>query len=205
MVSRVGAVAAFLAILAGRLAAQEATGLVEGWAVTPEAQPAASVRVTASGPNLQGRRSVETDTRGYFRLIGLPVGAYQVRLALIGYRPVVFTDVIVRLGGTTSLGELHLESQALELGEIVVTAERGLLDLTSAASVTNPAPDERDPRPDDGFRGGALSGAGHRSPSITGNPAFLTSSPNLGSERRLSISQIHRMCRSHKGSVSATW
>jgi hypothetical protein len=138
MTYRVGAIAALgVAILTGRIAAQEATGHVEGWVITPEAQPAASVRVTASGPSLQGRRSVEADTRGFFRLSALPVGTYQIRLALIGYRPVVFTDVAVSLGRTTSLGELHLESQALELGEIVVSAKRALLDFASAATVTN--------------------------------------------------------------------
>lgn len=138
MIGRVGAVAALaLATVSGGTTAQEATGRVEGWVLAPDSQPAASVRITASGPSLQGRRDVEADTRGYFRLIALPVGTYQVRLALIGYRPVVLTDVTVGLGRTTSLGEIQLESQALELGEIVVSAKRALLDLASAAAVTN--------------------------------------------------------------------
>ena len=137
-IGRVGAVAALaLATLSGGITAQEATGRVEGWVLAPDSQPAASVRITASGPSLQGRRDVEADIRGYFRLIALPVGTYQLRFALLGYRPVVFNDVIVGLGRTTSLGEIQLESQALELGEIVVSAKRALLDLGSAASVTN--------------------------------------------------------------------
>ena len=49
----------------------------------------------------------------------------------------VFEGVTIRLGRTTSLGETRLEPQALELGEIVVTAERPLVDLASPASVTN--------------------------------------------------------------------
>jgi hypothetical protein len=80
---------------------------------------------------------VETDARGYFRLRAVPVGTYQVRLALVGYRPVVFEGVTIRLGRTTSLGETRLEPQVLELSEIVVNAERPLVDLASAATVTN--------------------------------------------------------------------
>ena len=43
----------------------------------------------------------------------------------------------MRLGRTTSLGETRLESQAFELGEIVVTVERPLVDVASPATVTN--------------------------------------------------------------------
>jgi carboxypeptidase family protein/TonB-dependent receptor-like protein len=143
MIGRVGAFAALaLAIVSRGSTAQEATGRVEGWVLAPDSQPAASVRITASGPSLQGRRDVEADTRGYFRLIALPVGTYQVRLALIGYRPVLVNSVEVDLGRTTSLGEITLQSQTLELGEIVVSAERPLLDLASAAAATN-IPSER--------------------------------------------------------------
>ena len=97
MIGRVGAVAALaLATVSGGITAQEATGRVDGWVLAPDSQPAASVRITASGPSLQGRRDVEADTRGYFRLIALPVGTYQVRLALVGYRPGVLFDGVTR-------------------------------------------------------------------------------------------------------------
>ena len=81
MIGRVGVVAALaLATVSGGITAQEATGRVEGLVLAPDSQPAASVRITASGPTLQGRRDVEADTRGYFRLIALPVATPSLQL-----------------------------------------------------------------------------------------------------------------------------
>jgi hypothetical protein len=137
MVRRIEALVAILLTWTGSASAQDANGHVEGRVLTPDARPAAGVRVAASSPSLQLHQEVETDAGGYFRLRAVPVGTYQVRLALVGYRPVVFEGVTVRLGRTTSLGETRLEPQALELGEIVVNAERPLVDLASAATVTN--------------------------------------------------------------------
>jgi hypothetical protein len=137
MVRRTGTLVAILLTWTGSASAQDAHGHVEGRVLTPDARPAAAVRVVASSPSLQLHQEVETDARGYFRLRAVPVGSYQVRLALVGYRPVVFEGVTVRLGRTTSLGETRLELQVLELGEIVVNAERPLVDVASAASVTN--------------------------------------------------------------------
>ncbi|HEX3232638.1 MAG TPA: carboxypeptidase-like regulatory domain-containing protein [Gemmatimonadales bacterium] len=121
---------------AASASAQDATGHIEGRVLTAEASPAVSVRVAASSPNLQQSRAAETDARGYFRLQDLPVGTYQVRLALVGYRPVRFDNVVVRLGRTTSLGETRIEPQAFELQDIVVNAQRPLVDVASAATVT---------------------------------------------------------------------
>jgi hypothetical protein len=137
VVSRTGVLVSILLTWTGSASAQDANGHVEGRVLTIDARPAPAVRVAASSPSLQLHQEVETDARGYFRLSALPVGTYQLRLALVGYRPVVFEGVTVRLGRTTSLGETRLEPQAFELGEIVVNAERPLVDLASAASVTN--------------------------------------------------------------------
>jgi Carboxypeptidase regulatory-like domain/TonB dependent receptor/TonB-dependent Receptor Plug Domain len=135
--TRVGAVLAIMVGWSGTAFAQDATGHIEGRVLAAYARPAAAVRVAASGPNLQLSREAETDVRGYFRLRDLPVGMYQVRLALVGYRPVRLEGITVRLGQTTSAGETRLEAQAFELGEIVVNAERPLVDVASAALVTN--------------------------------------------------------------------
>jgi hypothetical protein len=137
MVRLIGALVAILLIWSGSASAQDANGHIQGRVLTPDARPATAVRVAASSPSLQLQQEVETDAGGYFRLSSVPVGTYQVRLALVGYRPMVFEGVTVRLGRTTPLGETRLELQVLELGEIVVNAERPLVDFASAATVTN--------------------------------------------------------------------
>ena len=133
----IGAVLTILLTVTVRAAAQDATGHIEGRVLTPEARPAVAVRVFARSPSIELHQEVETDARGYFRINALPVGTFEVRLALVGYRPVRFDSVTVRLGRTTSLGETSLVPQALALGEIVVNAARPLVDVTSAAVVTN--------------------------------------------------------------------
>jgi hypothetical protein len=137
MLSRLAAFVTTVLAGTGTALAQGASGRIEGTVVTPDTRPAAAVRVAANNPSLQVRQEVETDARGYFRLGTLPVGTYQVQLALVGYRPIKFDSVTVLLGRTTSLGVTVLTSQALELGEIVVIAARPLVDVTSAAVGTN--------------------------------------------------------------------
>jgi hypothetical protein len=61
------------------------------------------------------------------------VGTYSVRFTTIGYREVVVEDVLVQLGSTTSLGEIRLQRQAVELPPIVVSGDRVVIDATSTA------------------------------------------------------------------------
>lgn len=118
MASHAHAVVGLLLFLwAPSILAQEATGHIEGRVLTADGRPASGARVAASGSSLLLRRETETDVRGYFRVPSLPVGTYQVRLALVGYRPVLFDGVTVRLGRTTSLAQTRLEAQAFKLGD----------------------------------------------------------------------------------------
>jgi Carboxypeptidase regulatory-like domain/TonB dependent receptor len=126
-----------LLILASPVRGQEATGLIEGRILGPGGTPVVSARVDATGPALQQPRRADSDARGYFRLRSLPVGRYRVRVALVGYRPIVLDSVPVQLGSASSIADIHLLPQVTDLGEIVVHAEQGLLDLTSAAAGLN--------------------------------------------------------------------
>ena len=135
--SRVGVIVLALTGASGAMLAQESTGHIEGRVLASGSTPAVSVRVTAVGLSLPLARVTATDTHGFFRLRDLPIGTYQVRLELVGYRPVVFEGVTAALGRATTVGEVSLQPLAIELTEIVVRADRPLVDMTSAATVTN--------------------------------------------------------------------
>jgi len=77
--------------------AQAVTGSLEGRIASEQGEPLANAVVTVSGPFLQGTRSGTTDARGYFQLQAMPPGEYELRLAYIGYRPLVIQscDVFV--------------------------------------------------------------------------------------------------------------
>jgi hypothetical protein len=123
--------------LAEKGEAQEESGRILGRVMTQEGIPAAGVRVEVRSASLLGPRSETTDARGYYRLFGVPVGSYRLRLSLIGYRPVAVDSVTVMLGRASTIGDVVLQPQALELGEIIVTAAQALVDISSAATTTN--------------------------------------------------------------------
>jgi hypothetical protein len=116
---------------------QDVTGEFEGWVVDTNGNPLAEAVVTAEGPHLQLARIVQSDLRGYFRIVALAPGLYTVRLRLIGRRPVALEHVTVALGRATSLGLVRLEPESVELPEIVVAEARPVIDPTTTAVATN--------------------------------------------------------------------
>src|SRR6266436_5406978 len=112
------------------LCAQEVSGNLQGRVVSPQSDPVAEVRVTITGPSLQGTRVTQTDPQGFFQVRALPAGSHAVRLTRSGFRPTVIDSVPVRIGTTTNLGLVNVESQALELGELIITAQRFSIDPT---------------------------------------------------------------------------
>jgi hypothetical protein len=110
---------------------QDVSGGLFGRVVDADGQPLPDVQITLAGPTLQGERHVMTDRGGYFRALDLPVGAYTLRLARIGFRPVLYEGTRVRLGTTTEVGDVRLEHQVVELPEVRVSAETPAIDPVS--------------------------------------------------------------------------
>jgi hypothetical protein len=138
MRSHVVAIVLALAIGAAHpCGAQEESGSITGRVVTQGGTPASGVRVVAESRDGPGNRYETTDASGYFRLQGLPVGSYRLRLSFVGHRPLAVDSVQVMLGRTTTIGALSLETKAYELGELVVSADQTLVDMSSAATATN--------------------------------------------------------------------
>jgi hypothetical protein len=116
---------------------QSTTGNLEGWIHDASGSAIVGANVTVASPDLQGGRGVSTDERGYFRLLALPIGVYTVNLHHVSYQPTIFEKVQIWLGKTTTLPEVKLLPSSVEMGEVVVSAERRLLDPTSAASAAS--------------------------------------------------------------------
>ena len=117
--------------------AQDVTGNFEGRILDSTGEPIVSANVIVSGKNLQGVRGAATDERGYFRVIALPPGRCTVQISHIGFQKLNFKNVIIRLGKTTTLGEVRLQSKTLEMSEIVVSGERPLIDPSSTTIGSN--------------------------------------------------------------------
>ena len=102
--------------------AQEATG-----------GPAVGVNVVLVDTYL----GAATDENGRFRILNVPPGTYSIRVDAIGFATITMKDIRVTTGQTTELS-FELEEAVVEGQEVVVVAERPLVqkDLTASQRVT---------------------------------------------------------------------
>jgi hypothetical protein len=71
-----------------------------------------------------------TDLDGYYYLINVPPGVYTLRASMIGYNPQEISNVVVKADLTTNVN-FYLTSTAIKTEEIVVTAQRELVERTA--------------------------------------------------------------------------
>ncbi len=84
------------------------------------------------------QRGAACDLNGYYFVHNLPPGVYTVLVSMIGYQTVKAQNVKISIDLTTELN-LKLSSEVLEAGEVVVVAERPMIqkDLTSTSTVVS--------------------------------------------------------------------
>jgi len=117
--------------------AQETTGNLEGRILDPKGQPVMGAEVSISSPVLQGIRQGATDPQGYFRFFSLPSGPYTVKIGHPDYQEMTFQDVFIRLGKTSTIGEIRLQTRFREAHEVVVVAEKPVIDIRSTTLGAN--------------------------------------------------------------------
>ncbi len=96
-------------------------------------EPLPFVNVVIMGTTL----GAASDIDGYYSIINIPPGVYNVKASAIGYNSVLTKNVKVSIDLTTTI-DFQLSEATLELGEdVVVVAEKPLvrMDLTSSASI----------------------------------------------------------------------
>lgn len=86
-------------------------------AETGESLP--GVNVTIQGTT----RGAASDADGTYYILNVPPGRYEVRASMVGYEPMVVTDVIVNAARTTTV-DFSLIIEAIGVEEVTVTAER---------------------------------------------------------------------------------
>ncbi len=104
------------------------TGKLTGRIVDEKKQPLPGVNIRIEGQRLGGI----TDDLGEYFIIGIPGGRYSVRMNLIGYAAHLANNVEITPDFSTTL-DATLRTEAVQMNEVVVTAERPLLqrDATS--------------------------------------------------------------------------
>jgi outer membrane receptor protein involved in Fe transport len=119
------------------------TGKVKGSVVDKiTGQPLIGANLFLEGTHLGN----STDTDGYFFIINVKPGHYNLKVSYIGYHSITITDVLVR-ADLTSEFNIEMESNSIEMPTLEVVAERKMVqkDITSTRRVTERAELEDSP------------------------------------------------------------
>src|SRR5437016_366666 len=106
------------------------TGKLTGKVTNEKGEPLAGVNIRIEGQRL----GALSDDKGEYFIIGIPGGNQVVRANLLGYAAFVADKVGIQPDFTTELN-ITLKTEAVQMGEVRVEAERPLLqkDATSTA------------------------------------------------------------------------
>ncbi len=117
------------------------------------------------------------DENGYYYIINVPPGKYNVRVSAVGYQTVIVKNLLIQIDKTTKV-DVTLREKTLELSEdVVVTAEKPMIikDLTSSSSTVSSEDIKRLPVENVGQVVNLQAGvvAGHFRGSRSGEVAYL--------------------------------
>jgi outer membrane receptor protein involved in Fe transport len=107
------------------------TGRLSGRVLDPAKQPLAGANVAIPA----ARTGAVTDNDGRYSIINIPAGTYEVRISLIGYQTVLTREVVVSADNTTVL-DLTLKATPMQIEEVVVSAQRPVVDVNQTSQVT---------------------------------------------------------------------
>ncbi len=105
------------------------TGKVTGVVTDAQGEALPGVNVVVQGT----RRGAVTDADGYFLILAVDPGVYEVEASLVGYRTETIQNVLVQVELTTTVN-IVLQEAAVELGELVVIAERPAVEPDKTVS-----------------------------------------------------------------------
>jgi hypothetical protein len=135
MTRRLPLVLSLLALFAPVALAQ--TGKIAGRVTDNRGEILPGVNVVVDGT----ARGAVSDADGYYTILAVPPGTVRLRATLLGYAPAIVENVIVSVGQTTTLN-IRLREEDVEGQEVLVTAERPVVELDVASSRANISAEE---------------------------------------------------------------
>jgi outer membrane receptor protein involved in Fe transport len=108
------------------------TGKIAGRVVDAQKRPLTGVNVAL--PAL--RTGAVTDEKGDYAILNVPPGAWDLRIALLGYGPVVLAGITVSADQTVR-ADATLQESAVQLGEVVVRSTRPVVDIGQTSSLAS--------------------------------------------------------------------
>ena len=107
------------------------TGKLTGRVLDAKKQPLPGVNVAVP----LGRVGAITDDKGRFVIVNIPSGTYEVKINLLGYRPIAIQNVSVSADLTTELDDVAMVEAPVGMEEVVVSARRPVVDLNLTSNL----------------------------------------------------------------------
>lgn len=123
-----------LCLLAAAAPAQHIRGALEGTVTDPAGAVITGVKVTLQNPATSQTLTATSDERGGFSFQNLEAGEYTVTLEREGFRKLVASGVVVKVGGVTPLASTLQVGDTQQLVEVTATSTEATVD-TSRATV----------------------------------------------------------------------
>jgi hypothetical protein len=109
------------------------TGKIDGKIIDKaNGEPQIGANIVIVGTSM----GASSDVEGQYTILNVPPGVYSVQVTFVGYKRITVEDVRVYIDQTARV-DIAMESQAIELGETIVLAERKLIKSDVATSVAS--------------------------------------------------------------------
>lgn len=163
------------------------TGKLAGRVLDAQNQPLPGANIFLKETSL----GAAADQDGYFYIINIPPGSYDVEFSFIGYKTRLVQNVQISADHTTNL-DAQLEVSAIEGETVTVVAERPVVELSNTSSVSTVTNDEIEAMPvlrldeivelqagvvDGHFRGGRLGEVQYQINGVSVNNSYDNSMP----------------------------
>src|SRR5262245_8142189 len=126
---RLATLAALLLVFAAPALAQRTTGVISGTVKHSTGAVLPGVAVSVSGVNIVGSQAAATNEQGFYRILNLPPGEYEVAFSISGFKSVTKRGLRVSLGTTIEVDASLEVSQLQEAIDVV--GETPVVDTSS--------------------------------------------------------------------------
>ncbi len=106
------------------------TGKLAGRVTDKQKQGLPGANVILAGTTL----GAVTDLDGYFTILNIPPGTYRVQFSFVGYGSVAVENVLITTN-TTTTQNAELQETTLDVGTVVVTAQRPVVETNLTSTV----------------------------------------------------------------------
>ncbi len=131
------------------------TGKLTGLVRNEKGQPIVGANIRIEGLRI----GALSDDDGRFLLLGIPAGEYPVRANLLGHAPFLAERVTITPDFTTELN-IEMKTEAVQMGEVRVEAERPLLQKDATGTTRFISADDIQKLPTRGYRDAAAQQTG---------------------------------------------